>query len=115
MASKLSRPTRRDVVLAGSSLLVMAPHVARGQAAEPVRFSLEFRIYGGNAPLFLGAESGIFRDQGINVTMDGSGGSVESVTRAGIVLCVHLGSPKKWRLPYPARIRWSRRICARRE
>jgi len=81
MASKLSRPTRRDVVLAGSSLLVMAPHVARGQAAEPVRFSLEFRIYGGNAPLFLGAESGIFRDQGINVTMDGSGGSVESVTR----------------------------------
>ena len=59
----------------------MAPHVARGQGAEPVRFSLEFRIYGGNAPLFLGAESGIFRDQGINVTMDGSGGSVELVTR----------------------------------
>ncbi|MGZ3312303.1 MAG: hypothetical protein ACXU8R_27680 [Xanthobacteraceae bacterium] len=52
MASKLSPPTRRDVVLAGSSLLVMAPQVARGQAAEPVRFSLEFRIYGGNAPLF---------------------------------------------------------------
>ena len=45
----------------------MAPHVARGQGAEPVRFSLEFRIYGGNAPLFLGAESGIFRDQGIEI------------------------------------------------
>src|SRR3977135_1342652 len=81
MSSKLSRSTRRDVLLAGTTLLVMAPHVARGQGAEPVRFSLEFRIYGGNAPLFLGAESGIFRDQGINVTMDGSGGSVESVTR----------------------------------
>ena len=81
MSSKLSRSTRRDVLLGGTSLLVMAPHVARGQGGEPVRFSLEFRIYGGNAPLFLGAESGIFRDQGINVTMDGSGGSVESVTR----------------------------------
>jgi NitT/TauT family transport system substrate-binding protein len=80
MASK-SHSTRRDVLLGATSLLVMAPHVARGQGAEPVRFSLEFRIYGGNAPLFLGAESGIFRDQGINVTMDGSGGSVESVTR----------------------------------
>src|SRR6266850_315094 len=81
MSSKLPRSTRRDVLLGGTSLVVMAPHVARGQGTEPVRFSLEFRIYGGNAPLFLGAESGIFRDQGINVTMDGSGGSVESVTR----------------------------------
>jgi NitT/TauT family transport system substrate-binding protein len=80
MASK-SQSTRRDVLLGATSLLFMAPHVARGQGAEPVRFSLEFRIYGGNAPLFLGAEGGIFRDQGINVTFDGSGGSVESVTR----------------------------------
>ena len=68
MSSKLPRSTRRDVLLGGTSLLVMTPHVARGQGTEPVRFSLEFRIYGGNAPLFLGAESGIFRDQGINCT-----------------------------------------------
>jgi NitT/TauT family transport system substrate-binding protein len=81
MSSNFSKPTRRDILLAGSCLLVMAPHVARAQAADAVRFSLEFRIYGGNAPLFLGAESGIFRDQGINVTLDGSAGSVESVTR----------------------------------
>jgi NitT/TauT family transport system substrate-binding protein len=81
MSSNFSKPTRRDILLAGSGLLVMAPHVARAQAADAVRFRLEFRIYGGNAPLFLGAESGIFRDQGINVTLDGSAGSVESVTR----------------------------------
>src|ERR1700751_4669815 len=79
MASN-SHSTRRDVLLGATSLLVTAPHVAHGQGAEPVRFSLEFRIYGGNAPLFLGAERGIFRDQGINVSMDGSAGSVESVT-----------------------------------
>ena len=81
MSSYFSKPTRREILAAGTSLLVVAPYVARAQSAEPVRFSLEFRIYGGNAPLFLGAESGIFRDQGINITMDGSGGSVELVTR----------------------------------
>jgi NitT/TauT family transport system substrate-binding protein len=81
MASNSFKPTRRELLRAGTSLLVMAPHVARAQAADAVRFSLEFRIYGGNAPLFLGAERGIFRDQGINVTLDGSAGSVESVTR----------------------------------
>jgi NitT/TauT family transport system substrate-binding protein len=81
MASNFVKYTRRDALRAGAALLVMAPHVARGQAADAVRFSLEFRIYGGNAPLFLGAERGIFRDQGINVSMDGSAGSVESVTR----------------------------------
>src|SRR6476660_6462525 len=80
MASK-SHSTRRDVLLGATSLLVMAPHVAPGQGAEPVRFSLEFRIYGGHAALFLGAGSGVLLDQRIDVTVDGSGGSVESVTR----------------------------------
>jgi len=83
--------SRRDILRASAGVagvglcglcgLFAAPRLARAQAADPVRFSLEFRIYGGNAPLFLGAESGIFREAGINVTLDGSGGSVESVTR----------------------------------
>ena len=76
MSSNFFKPTRRDVLRAGTGLLVMAPHLVRAQAADAVRFSLEFRIYGGNAPLFLGAERGIFREQGINVSMDGSAGSV---------------------------------------
>jgi NitT/TauT family transport system substrate-binding protein len=81
MASNFVKYSRREALRAATALLVMAPYVARGQAVDAVRFSLEFRIYGGNAPLFLGAERGIFRDQGINVSMDGSAGSVESVTR----------------------------------
>jgi NitT/TauT family transport system substrate-binding protein len=88
MSSEVAARTRRDVLRAGvgfaGGLLappLATPQLARAQGADPVRFSLEFRIYGGNAPLFLGAESGIFRQQGIEVTMDGSGGSVESVTR----------------------------------
>jgi len=87
MSSNFTARNRRDVLRAGAGLAgllaapLAAPNLARAQAPDAVRFSLEFRIYGGNAPLFLGAESGIFRDQGINVTLDGSGGSVESVTR----------------------------------
>jgi hypothetical protein len=46
------------------------PRVARAQA--PTRSdSAWFRIYGGKRLMFLGAEAD-FRDQGINVTMDGS-------------------------------------------
>ena len=87
MSSEVAARSRRDVLRAGAGFagVLAAPHLARdlarAQGADSVRFSLEFRIYGGNAPLFLGAESGIFREQGIEVAMDGSGGSVESVTR----------------------------------
>src|SRR5262245_18420667 len=86
MSSNFFKPTRRDVLRAGTGLLVMAPPAVRAQAAA-VRFSLEFRIYGVNEPLFLGPERGIFRDQGISVSMDGSAGSVEAVTR--VTTCTH--------------------------
>jgi NitT/TauT family transport system substrate-binding protein len=83
MPSGFARTTRRDILRAGTGLagLLAMPHVARGQAADPVRFSLEFRIYGGNAPMFLAAEAGIFREQGISAAIDGSSGSGESITR----------------------------------
>ena len=58
----------------------MAPYVARAQGPEPVRFSLEFRIYGGNAPMFLARRAGFPRPD-LDVSMDGSVGSGESVTR----------------------------------
>jgi NitT/TauT family transport system substrate-binding protein len=57
------------------------PFLARAEGADQVKLSLEFRIYGGNAPLFLAAENGIFRDLGLDVTLDGSAGSGDSVTR----------------------------------
>jgi NitT/TauT family transport system substrate-binding protein len=66
--------TRRDLLRNASGLagLLAMPHLARAQGPDRVRFSLELRVYGGNSPMFLGAESGIFRDQGIAITMDGS-------------------------------------------
>jgi NitT/TauT family transport system substrate-binding protein len=57
------------------------PAVVRAQAADAVKLSLEFRIYGGNAPMFFAAENGIFRDLKLDVTSDGSGGSGDSLTR----------------------------------
>jgi NitT/TauT family transport system substrate-binding protein len=76
--------TRRNVLKAGAGAavgLITAPYLANAQAADAVKIGLEFRIYGGNAPLFLAAEKGIFRDLNIDVTLDGSSGSGEAVTR----------------------------------
>jgi NitT/TauT family transport system substrate-binding protein len=75
--------TRRSVLKAGVAAtgVLATPFVSRGQPTERLKFSLEFRIYGGNAPMFLGAENGTFRDLGLEVAIDGASGSAESVTR----------------------------------
>lgn len=85
MSSLIGKPTRRDIIRIGAAGaatgLIGMPYIASAQALDPVKFSLEFRIYGGNAPLFLGAESGIFKNLGMEFSMDGSAGSGEAVTR----------------------------------
>ena len=83
MSSSTGRFTRRNLLKAGalSAGIVALPFVSRAEATDRIKFSLEFRIYGGNAPMFLGAENGIFRDLGLDVGLDGSSGSAESVTR----------------------------------
>jgi thiol-disulfide isomerase/thioredoxin len=72
--------TRRTLVSGMAAGLAM-PHVARAQAADAVKLSLEFRIYGGNAPSFLAIENGIYKKLGLDVTPEGSSGSGECVTR----------------------------------
>ena len=72
--------TRRTLVSGMAAGLAM-PHVARAQAADQVKLSLEFRIYGGNAPSFHAIENGIYKKLGLDVTPEGSSGSGESVTR----------------------------------
>jgi NitT/TauT family transport system substrate-binding protein len=81
MSAGFGKTTRRDLLRAGTAAagLLAMPHV--GRAADAIRFSLEFRIYGGNAPAFLAAEKGIYRDLNLDVTVDGSSGSAESVRR----------------------------------
>jgi NitT/TauT family transport system substrate-binding protein len=84
MIANKSRLTRRTLLKSGAGAaagLIGLPAVRRAHAADVVKMSLEFRIYGGNAPLFYAAENGIFRDLGLDVVSDGSAGSGESVTR----------------------------------
>lgn len=80
LASGLNRRTvLRGAAALGAAGVVGMPHIAR--AADTVRMSLDFRIYGGNAPYFYGAEKGFFKDLGIDITLDGSAGSSEAVRR----------------------------------
>ena len=39
-----------------------------------MRFSLDFRIYGATAAMFLGAESGILKDLNLDMTISGFAG-----------------------------------------
>ena len=57
------------------------PAIRPAAAADAIKLSLEFRIYGANAPMFFGAETGIFRDLNIEPGFDGSSGSGDSLTR----------------------------------
>jgi NitT/TauT family transport system substrate-binding protein len=84
MASGTRLFTRRNLLKSGAGAaagLVAMPYVANAQAADALKFSLEFRTYGGNAPMFLGVENGTFRSLGLDITPEGSSGSGESVTR----------------------------------
>ena len=84
MALSKVRLTRRSLLktsAAAAAGLIAAPSVLNAQAADAVKLSLEFRIYGGNAPMFLAAENGIFRNLRLDVSSDGSAGSGDSINR----------------------------------
>lgn len=53
----------------------------RAKAATPIRFSCDFRPYGSTAPFYYGETLGLFRDQGIDATIDGSQGSADAISR----------------------------------
>jgi NitT/TauT family transport system substrate-binding protein len=76
--------TRRNLLRAGVGALGAAtlgmPSILRAQAS-PIPFSLDFRIYGGNSPFFFGESSGINKDLGFSMKLDGSPGSGEAVGR----------------------------------
>lgn len=70
----------RRAVLAGLAATA-GTRGAFGQTRSSIKFSCDFRVYGGTAPFFYGLDSGFFRDQGIDATVDGSLGSADAVTR----------------------------------
>lgn len=57
-----------------------APRLAMA-ATRDVPFSLDFRVYGGNSPYFLGNTAGIFGGLDMNVKLEGASGSADSIQR----------------------------------
>jgi NitT/TauT family transport system substrate-binding protein len=70
----------RRSLLAGLAVTAAAGRAA-AQTRTPIKFSCDFRVYGGTCPFFYGLDSGFFRDQGIDAQVDGSLGSADAVTR----------------------------------
>ena len=70
--------SRRGLLL-GAAATGLLPRFAF--AADSAKLSLEFRIYGGNAPSFLAIEDGTYEKFDLAVTPEGSSGSGESVRR----------------------------------
>jgi NitT/TauT family transport system substrate-binding protein len=85
MATMTKGPSRRDVMrigAAGAALGITGfPYLARAAGPDPVKFSLDFRIYGATAAMFLGAENGLYKDLNLDMTISGSPGSGETVRR----------------------------------
>jgi NitT/TauT family transport system substrate-binding protein len=73
------RPFRR--LLAAASLATLALASASALAQTPIKFSLNFKPDGSNAAWFLAQERGYFKEAGLDVTMDTSGGTVDVLTR----------------------------------
>jgi NitT/TauT family transport system substrate-binding protein len=54
---------------------------AAAQGLVNVRISVDYRLYGSNAPLWFAQDSGLFRAAGINAIVDGSSSSGEAINR----------------------------------
>jgi NitT/TauT family transport system substrate-binding protein len=63
--------------------LVLVTVVAAGSAhaQTAVRFSLDFRIEGPQAPFLVGLDRGFYKAEGLDVTIDPAAGSLEPITR----------------------------------
>jgi len=70
--------TRRATLTAGACLA--APAIARA-SPDVVKLTLDIRRYGGNAPFLLAQDRGFYAEEGIDITIDGSTGSGDAITR----------------------------------
>ncbi len=71
----------RRTLFAAAGGILAAPGLLRAQAPERIRVILNFRQDGGTAGYLLALSRGYFREVGLEVTIDGSGGSGDAVTR----------------------------------
>ncbi|MEA3106980.1 MAG: NitT/TauT family transport system substrate-binding protein [Gammaproteobacteria bacterium] len=80
-------PTHRRIpslVLSAATLIaatLLCVAFAAAQELVNVRISVDYRLYGSNAPLWYAQDSGLFRAAGINAIVDASSGSGEAINR----------------------------------
>jgi NitT/TauT family transport system substrate-binding protein len=75
----------RRALLCGAAAAVSSPMLAFGKTADQFKLALEFRIYGGNAPMFLAIDNGIYKKFDLDVTPEGSSGSDDAIRRVATV------------------------------
>lgn len=74
-----SNPLFRFAIALGCAALALCQTVALAQT--PIKFSLNFKPDGSNAAWFLALERGYYKEAGLDVTLDTSGGTVDVITR----------------------------------
>jgi NitT/TauT family transport system substrate-binding protein len=76
MTAKLLRLGRIGI-LAAASALPLQP----ASAQTPIKFSLDFKFEGPAAPFVVAIDKGYFKAEGLDVTIDTAGGSLEPINR----------------------------------
>ena len=76
-ARTTSAITRR-ALLAGATALAVAPHVARAQQSDRVVFGTNWRAQGEHGGFYHAVATGIYRRQGLDVTIRQSSDPVRS-------------------------------------
>jgi NitT/TauT family transport system substrate-binding protein len=75
-APTVARLAARIGILAGSALLA-----GSASAQTPIKFSLDFKFEGPAAPFVVAIDKGYFKAEGLDVTIDTAGGSLEPINR----------------------------------
>ena len=76
-AQDVVRLGRIGLVLAAASAFSLNPAAAQ----TPIKFSLDFKFEGPAAPFVVAIDKGYFKAEGLDVTIDTAGGSLEPINR----------------------------------
>jgi NitT/TauT family transport system substrate-binding protein len=71
----------RFAALVAAASALAAPAITPALAQTPVKFTLDWKFEGPAAPFTVAIDKGYFKEQGLDVTIDSAGGSLEPLNR----------------------------------